>query len=86
MFTKSVGDWVRLKGKTRHGKNIIKIHGEQWLITECRGESPAMPEAVRLLIRSEKKTNVRDNILSMIPDYDLRWINVDPIEKDFEVQ
>ena len=53
---KSVGQWVRLKGKTREGKRHIKTHGDRWMITEIRGASPVMPENLRLLIRSEKKT------------------------------
>ena len=77
---KSVGQWVRLKGKTREGKTQIKEHGTRWLITEIRGASPVMPENFRLLIRSEKKTGE----FNMIPDYELRWIN--PLDdKNFEV-
>ena len=78
---KSVGQWVRLKGKTREGKKYIKQHGDRWLITEIRGASPVMPESLRLLIRSEKKTGE----FNMIPDYELRWIT--PTEdKSFEVK
>ena len=77
---KSVGQWVRLKGKTREGKKYIKQHGDRWLITEIRGASPVMPESLRLLIRSEKKTGE----FNMIPDYELRWITrMD--DKNFEV-
>ena len=77
---KAVGQWVRLKGKTREGKTQIKEHGTRWLITEIRGASPVMPESFRLLIRSEKKTSE----FNMIPDYELRWIN--PLDdKNFEV-
>ena len=77
---KAVGQWVRLKGKTREGKRHIKEHGDRWLITEIRGASPVMPESFRLLIRSEKKTSE----FNMIPDYELRWIN--PLDdKNFEV-
>ena len=77
---KSVGQWVRLKGKTREGKRHIKTHGDRWMITEIRGASPVMPENLRLLIRSEKKTGE----FNMIPDYELRWIT--PMDdKNFEV-
>ena len=48
---KSVGQWVRLKGKSREGKRHIIEHGDRWLITEIRGASPVMPESLRLLIR-----------------------------------
>lgn len=27
-----VGDWVILKGKTRHGKNRIQQHGMEWVV------------------------------------------------------
>lgn len=28
------GDWVKLKGITRHGKNRINEHGDKWLVEE----------------------------------------------------
>ena len=47
------GDWITLKGKTRHGKNRINQHGENWMIraiSTFKGQ-PAM------MLRSENMTD-----------------------------
>ena len=51
MFDK--GDWVKLKGKTRHGKNRINQHGNHWLVTHV-GKFNGQPA---VMLRSMKQTD-----------------------------
>lgn len=56
--------WITLKGITRHGKNRINQHGDQWLVKEVRGGS--------MLLQSEHKTEgPRDN-----KGFDGRWVEL----------
>lgn len=67
-----VGEWIELKGKTRHGKNRVHQHGTRWLVEEIRSGA--------MMLRSENKTEgPRDH-----RGFDGRWVklNNDP---NFEV-
>ena len=57
---------VILKGKSRHGKNRIQQHGDQWFVKEFGkfGGADAM------LLRSERRTfNLGDKMI-----HDSRWV------------
>ena len=45
--------FVKLKGKTRHGKNRVNQHGEWWKVVKSRGSGPnpwgkILPDAFHL--------------------------------------
>ena len=54
------GDWVILKGKTRHGKNRINQHGERWTIIELRHG--------KMLLESSERTDKGG--------FDWRWVDM----------
>ena len=62
MFDK--GDWVKLTGKTRHGKNRINQHGNHLLVTQV-GKFQGQPA---VMLRSMKQTD-RGN-------FDGRWVHI----------
>ena len=50
-----VGDWIKLKGKTRHGKNRVHEHGPNWLIEEVRqGAMMLLSESNTLKVASDQ--------------------------------
>ena len=67
------GDWVKLKGKTRHGKNRINQHGNHWLVTHV-GKFQAQPA---VMLRSMKQTD-RGN-------FDGRWVQLND-DSNFEME
>ena len=71
MFDK--GDWVKLKGKTRHGKNRINQHGNHWLVTHV-GKFQGQPA---VMLRSMKQTD-RGN-------FDGRWVQLND-DSNFEME
>tara|TARA_A200000159_G_scaffold157617_1_gene173928 strand:- start:517 stop:738 length:222 start_codon:yes stop_codon:yes gene_type:complete len=71
MFEK--GDWVKLKAKTRHGKNRINQHGNHWLVLNVdkfKGQ-PA------LSLRSQKQTDKGH--------FDGRWVLIKD-DDNFEME
>ena len=67
-----VGDWIELKGKTRHGKNRVHQHGTCWFVEKITGG--------RAMLRSENKTEgTRDS-----RGFDGRWIKLKD-DPNFEV-
>jgi len=66
------GDWITLKGKTRHGKNRINQHGENWMI---RAVSVFQGHPA-LMLRSENRTDKGG--------FDGRWVHIKD-DKNFEI-
>ena len=66
------GDWIILKGKTRHGKNRINQHGENWMI---RAVSVFQGQPA-LMLRSENRTDKGG--------FDGRWVHIKD-DKNFEI-
>ena len=71
MFDK--GDWVKLKGKTRHGKNRINQHGNHWLVTDV-GKFNGQPA---VMLRSMKQTDRGQ--------FDGRWVHIND-DNNFEME
>ena len=67
------GDWVKLKGKPRHGKNRINQHGNHWLVTHV-GKFQGQPA---VMLRSMKQTD-RGN-------FDGRWVQLND-DSNFEME
>ena len=66
------GIWIRLKGKSGHGKNRIREHGDIWLVVHV--------DTNKVMLRSRNKTfKVGDEM-----HHDGRWID-NGIDKNFEV-
>ena len=68
-----VGDWIKLKGKTRHGKNRVHEHGPNWLIEEVRQGA--------MMLRSENNTFKAGTFGPWVPDG--RWVELSN-DKNFE--
>ena len=71
------GDWLKLKGITRHGKNRIHQHGEWWEV-DAVGTFDGFP-AVRLNSRNETF-----NIGKGRKCRDQRWFHMQN-DKDFKL-
>ena len=68
-------DWITLKGISLHGKNIIRNHGDTWLVCNMSRERKN-----RICIESKEKTFKNNDVMQ----HDVRWIStVD--SADFEV-
>ncbi len=66
------GIWIRLKGKSGHGKNRIHEHGDIWLVVHV--------DVNKVWLRSLCKTfKVGDEM-----HHDSRWID-QGIDKNFEI-
>ena len=66
------GKWIRLKGKTQHGKNRINQHGDIWLVVHV--------DVWKVMLRSRNKTFKAGGVMH----HDGRWIK-NGIDKNFEV-
>ena len=66
------GKWIRLKGKSGHGKNRIREHGDLWLVVHV--------DTNKVMLRSRNKTFKCGGELW----HDGRWID-SPTDKNFEV-
>lgn len=71
------GDWIVLKGITRHGKNRVQQHGERWLVNAL-GTFDGNP-AVR--VQSENKTFKLGSFGKLT--HDQRWVHLKN-DKDFD--
>ncbi len=66
------GKWIRLKGKSGHGKNRIREHGDIWLVVHV--------DTNKVMLRSRNKTfKVGDEM-----HHDGRWID-QGVDKNFEI-
>ena len=66
------GIWIRLKGKSGHGKNRIHEHGDIWLVVHV--------DVNKVMLRSRNKTfKVGDEM-----HHDGRWID-QGVDKNFKV-
>ncbi|MFC1599096.1 hypothetical protein ACFL2U_03780 [Patescibacteria group bacterium] len=72
------GQTVRLKAKTKHGKDRIHQHGDLWRVAKVGGS--VRPFA--MLLESLEKTFK----LGIEKSHDLRWVDLDGRDPDFEVQ
>lgn len=70
------GDWLKLKGITRHGKNRIQQHGDWWEI-DAVGTFNGFPA---VLLNSRNETF---NIGKGHKSRDQRWVHIKE-DKDFE--
>jgi hypothetical protein len=69
-----VGDQIKLKGKSKHGKNRIQQFGTEWWVSEIRDS-----------IQTTKHTGVLGPFAMVFsPTGDHRWIAVKD-DPDFEV-
>lgn len=66
-----VGEWIRLRGISGHGKNRIREHGDIWLIQKVVGD--------RAMLRSREETFKCGGQMH----FDGRWLDL-PWDKDFE--
>ena len=66
-----IGEWIRLKGISGHGKNRIREHGDLWLIEAVVGD--------RARLRSKEKTFRCGGEMH----HDGRWLDL-PWDQDFE--
>jgi len=57
---------IKLKGKTRHGKNRIAQHGEWWTVCASEGEDAMFRGEPAWMLRSLERTDRGDN--------DVRWV------------
>ena len=68
----NAGQWIRLKGKSGHGKNRIHEHGDLWLVIHV--------DTNKVMLRSRNKTfKAGDEI-----HHDGRWID-QGVDKNFEI-
>jgi hypothetical protein len=70
------GDKVKLKGKTKHGKNRVREQGHTWVVvkTMLAHESSFAPVGTEIaLLRADKR-----------PDLHWRWVEVEN-DKNFDV-
>ena len=71
-----IGDFVRLKGKSRHGKNRINQHGDVWEVVD--------EQLTKLLLHSLEKT-FKDTP-GRVPEKDWRWISaIDHEDSNFTI-
>tara|TARA_R100001086_G_scaffold71019_1_gene34053 strand:+ start:271 stop:525 length:255 start_codon:yes stop_codon:yes gene_type:complete len=66
------GKWVRLKGKSGHGKNRIREHGNLWLVAHV--------DTNKVWLRSRDKTFRAGGDMH----HDNRWID-QGVDKNFEI-
>ena len=66
------GIWIRLKGKSGHGKNRIHEHGDIWLVVHV--------DVNKVMLRSRNKTFKAGDEMH----HDCRWID-QGIDKNFEI-
>ena len=66
------GIWIRLKGKSGHGKNRIREHGDLWLVVHV--------DTNKVMLRSRNKTFKAGDEMH----HDCRWID-QGVDKNFEI-
>ena len=66
------GIWIRLKGKSGHGKNRIREHGDLWLVVHV--------DVNKVMLRSRNKTFKAGDEMH----HDCRWID-QGVDKNFEI-
>ena len=66
------GIWIRLKGKSGHGKNRIHEHGDIWLVVHV--------DVNKVMLRSRNKTFKAGDEMH----HDCRWID-QGVDKNFEI-
>ena len=64
--------WIRLKGKSGHGKNRIREHGDLWLVVHV--------DTNKVMLRSRNKTFQAGDEMH----HDCRWID-QGVDKNFEI-
>ena len=64
--------WIRLKGKSGHGKNRIREHGDLWLVVHV--------DTNKVWLRSRNKTFKAGDEMH----HDCRWID-QGVDKNFEI-
>ena len=64
--------WIRLKGKSSHGKNRIREHGDLWLVVHV--------DTNKVWLRSRNKTFKAGDEMH----HDCRWID-QGVDKNFEI-
>ena len=64
--------WIRLKGKSGHGKNRIREHGDIWLVIHV--------DTNKVMLRSRNRTFKIGGVMH----HDGRWID-QGIDKNFEI-
>ena len=64
--------WIRLKGKSGHGKNCIREHGDLWLVVHV--------DTNKVMLRSRNKTFKAGDEMH----HDCRWID-QGVDKNFEI-
>ena len=64
--------WIRLKGKSGHGKNRIREHGDLWLVVHV--------DTNKVMLRSRNKTFKAGDGMH----HDCRWID-QGVDKNFEI-
>ena len=64
--------WIRLKGKSGHGKNRIREHGDLWLVVHV--------DVNKVMLRSRNKTFKAGDEMH----HDCRWID-QGVDKNFEI-
>ena len=64
--------WIRLKGKSGHGKNRIREHGDLWLVVHV--------DTNKVMLRSRNKTFKAGDEMH----HDCRWID-QGVDKNFEI-
>ena len=68
----NAGQWIRLKGKSGHGKNRIREHGDLWLVVHV--------DTNKVMLRSRNRTFKIGGVMH----HDGRWID-QGIDKNFEI-
>lgn len=66
------GKWIRLKGKTQHGKNRVHEHGDIWLVIHV--------DTNKVMLRSKDLTFKIGGVMH----FDGRWID-QGVDKNFEI-
>lgn len=69
----NAGQWIRLKGKSGHGKNRIREHGDIWLVVHV--------DTNKVMLRSRNKTFKAGGEMH----HDGRWIDQGVDDKNFDI-
>ena len=62
-----MGDIIKIRGVTRHGKNRVHEHGEMWEVTEWKSELRPGLQLIRSLKTNDERWLDPDNFEIVLP-------------------
>jgi len=63
-----MGDIIKIRGLTRHGKNRVREHGEMWEVTEWKSDLRPGQPSIRSIKTGEERWLDPDNFEVVIPE------------------